>query len=55
VLKTLKEKLGQRTYIALSGWGQEEDMERSRKAGFKNHIVKPVDINTLEELLIASS
>ncbi|HZG25896.1 MAG TPA: ATP-binding protein [Chitinophagaceae bacterium] len=52
VLKTLKEKLGERTYIALSGWGQQEDMERSRKAGFKHHIVKPVDIKTLEGLLV---
>jgi CheY-like chemotaxis protein len=29
--------------IALTGWGQEEDRERSREAGFDAHLVKPVD------------
>jgi two-component system CheB/CheR fusion protein len=28
--------------IAVSGYGQEEDRERSRKAGFDRHLVKPV-------------
>lgn len=29
--------------IALTGWGQEEDRQRSRDAGFDDHMVKPVD------------
>jgi CheY-like chemotaxis protein len=37
--------------IALTGWGQEEDKERSREAGFDFHLVKPVDPAALEKLL----
>jgi two-component system, chemotaxis family, CheB/CheR fusion protein len=40
--------------IALTGWGQEEDRRRSREAGFDHHLVKPVDMGTLEGLLAAN-
>jgi CheY-like chemotaxis protein len=33
--------------IALTGWGQNEDRERSREAGFDYHLVKPVDPEVL--------
>ncbi len=33
--------------IALTGYGQREDRERSRAAGFDAHLVKPVEIQTL--------
>ena len=33
--------------IALSGYGMEQDQQRSREAGFLEHVVKPVDINQL--------
>jgi signal transduction histidine kinase/ActR/RegA family two-component response regulator len=39
--------------IALTGWGQEEDRRRSRDAGFDDHLVKPVDPNHLERVLMA--
>jgi PAS domain S-box-containing protein len=39
------------TIIALTGWGQESDKERSREAGCDGHLVKPVDIDDLEKLL----
>lgn len=39
------------TLIALTGWGQEEDRRRSREAGFDHHLVKPVDLEALQELL----
>ena len=29
--------------VALTGWGQEEDRQRSLDAGFDTHLVKPVD------------
>jgi PAS domain S-box-containing protein len=29
--------------IALTGWGQEEDLQRTREAGFDEHLTKPVD------------
>ena len=37
--------------VALTGWGQEEDRQRSKEAGFDYHLVKPVDPDTLEEML----
>jgi PAS domain S-box-containing protein len=37
--------------VALTGWGQEEDRHRSMEAGFDAHIVKPVDHDTLLDLL----
>ena len=37
--------------IALTGWGQEEDKCRSKKAGFNFHLIKPVDLADLERLL----
>ena len=39
------------TLVALSGWGQEEDKQRSRDSGFDHHLVKPVEIAVLESLL----
>ena len=43
--------LGEVTLIALTGWGQEEDRDRSRAAGFDHHLIKPADIRALEALL----
>jgi CheY-like chemotaxis protein len=31
------------TLVALTGWGNKEDRERSQDAGFDHHLVKPVD------------
>jgi PAS domain S-box-containing protein len=39
------------TIIALTGWGQEGDRERSREAGCDGHLVKPVNLPDLERLL----
>ena len=36
---------------ALTGWGQEEDLHRSKEAGFTTHLVKPVDLPALMKLL----
>jgi two-component system, sensor histidine kinase len=41
------------TLIALTGWGQERDRCNSAAAGFDHHLVKPVDIDALQELLKA--
>lgn len=38
---------GQRVLIALTGYGQARDIERSREAGFSRHLVKPVMPETL--------
>jgi PAS domain S-box-containing protein len=37
--------------VALTGWGQEEDRQKSRDAGFDAHLVKPVDDEALLKLL----
>ena len=37
--------------VALSGYGQPQDLEASRQAGFCAHLVKPVDIGRLLALL----
>jgi signal transduction histidine kinase/ActR/RegA family two-component response regulator len=37
--------------IALTGYGRDEDRQRSTEAGFNAHLVKPVDVATLNALL----
>jgi len=37
--------------IALTGWGQEGDKERSREAGCDGHLVKPVHLPELDKLM----
>ncbi|HKV07728.1 MAG TPA: PAS domain-containing protein, partial [Thermoanaerobaculia bacterium] len=39
------------TLIAMTGYAQEEDRRRTREAGFDHHLVKPVDLDALRELL----
>jgi len=39
--------------IALTGWGQHDDRERSKRAGFDHHLVKPPDIDRLRSILVA--
>jgi PAS domain S-box-containing protein len=37
--------------VAVTGWGQPEDRQRSAAAGFDHHLVKPLDTSTLRRLL----
>jgi CheY-like chemotaxis protein len=37
--------------IAISGYGQEEDRQRSLAAGFELHLTKPVDLAVLRRVL----
>jgi CheY-like chemotaxis protein len=42
----------QRPYIvALTGWGRDGDMDRTKKAGFDAHLVKPVEAAALVKVL----
>ncbi len=41
--------------IALTGFGMEEDIRKSRDAGFKHHLVKPIDLNMLDSFLQEST
>jgi HAMP domain-containing protein/signal transduction histidine kinase/ActR/RegA family two-component response regulator len=37
--------------IALTGFGMESDIRKSQEAGFRYHLVKPIDLNKLDLLL----
>ncbi|MFL6214182.1 MAG: PAS domain S-box protein [Blastocatellia bacterium] len=37
--------------IALTGYGQDEDRQQSLAAGFDHHLVKPIDTDTLQDLI----
>ncbi len=37
--------------VALTGWGQAEDRRRTHDSGFDSHLVKPLDLEALSELL----
>ena len=37
--------------IALTGWGTEDDIQRSRMAGFNAHLTKPVDPEAVDAML----
>jgi CheY-like chemotaxis protein len=41
--------------IAITGYGQAADRERTRQSGFDAHLVKPVDLDTLADLLASMS
>jgi CheY-like chemotaxis protein len=36
--------------VAVTGWGQDEDRRRSSDAGFDVHLVKPVDLRSLQDV-----
>jgi two-component system CheB/CheR fusion protein len=38
--------------VAVTGYGQEEYRKRAREGGFDHHLVKPVHLSQLEELLV---
>ena len=40
-----------RTIVAITGWGQSNDLLASKKAGFDHHLVKPVDPHLLLDLI----
>jgi PAS domain S-box-containing protein len=48
-----QEAWGRNAYVmALTGWGQAQDKEAARAAGFDEHLTKPVDPAVLEALLL---
>jgi CheY-like chemotaxis protein len=40
--------------VALTGWGQEQDQQRTREAGFDLHLLKPINRDELDKVLAAS-
>ena len=55
VAQRIREKTwGESMYlIAVTGWGQDEDRQRSSEVGLNLHMVKPVEPAALEKLLAA--
>lgn len=53
LIRALRARNFHRPAIALSGYGQEEDVRRSREAGFTTHLIKPVLVEQLYESIAA--
>jgi signal transduction histidine kinase len=51
VAKRLRSEGSAARLVALSGYGQPEDVRRSREAGFDGHLVKPVDLHSVTEMM----
>jgi DNA-binding response OmpR family regulator len=41
--------------VALTGWGQDDDVSRAREAGFNHHLVKPVGLDAVLSLLSSTA
>src|ERR1700722_11254991 len=52
VARRIREKTDKPLLIAMTGYGQTEDRERSKESGFEYHLVKPVDPGKLQNLLV---
>ncbi len=39
--------------VAISGYGQADDIQKAKEAGFSSHLTKPVSLNELENKLIS--
>jgi signal transduction histidine kinase len=50
LMQELRERYGL-SGIAVSGYGMDEDLKRSRDAGFREHLVKPVGLEELKDAI----
>ena len=41
--------------VAMTGYGQETDRQRSQEAGFDHHLVKPADFGKVQQILATVS
>jgi CheY-like chemotaxis protein len=41
--------------VAMTGYGQDSDRQRSQEAGFAHHLVKPADFGKVQQILAALS
>ncbi len=57
VARRIREKpdCGKTALIALTGWGTASDRRRTQRAGFERHLVKPVDVDTMRNVLASLS
>ncbi|MEO8857223.1 MAG: ATP-binding protein, partial [Burkholderiaceae bacterium] len=40
------------TLVALTGWGNKDDLVLAQKAGFDHHLTKPADLSAIQKLLV---
>jgi CheY-like chemotaxis protein len=38
--------------VAVTGWGQEEDRRRTEETGFDHHLIKPIRVEVIRDLLL---
>lgn len=53
LMRSLRKEFPALKAVALSGYGMDEDIERSHAAGFAAHLVKPITVGDLDEALPA--
>jgi CheY-like chemotaxis protein len=46
-----QQRFAKTVLIAQTGWGRDEDRDRSRAAGFDHHLVKPIDHDQLQRII----
>ncbi len=46
-----RDKTNPRVAVAVSGFGQTADQRRSQAAGFRYHLLKPYDLDELDQIL----
>jgi CheY-like chemotaxis protein len=51
LMRRIVSRQGPMPAIALTGYGMEEDIRRSRDAGFTAHLTKPIDFAKLETII----
>ena len=51
VAARMRPKIGPAQLIALTGYGQTEDVRKATEAGFDAHLIKPVDFDELERII----
>jgi two-component system CheB/CheR fusion protein len=51
LMRAIRQRRGDIRAIALSGYGMEEDLRRSREAGFAEHLTKPITPEKLEAVI----
>jgi hypothetical protein len=43
-----------KSFSRFSGYGQAEDLRKSKEAGFDHHLIKPADMDQLQALIMAA-
>jgi signal transduction histidine kinase/ActR/RegA family two-component response regulator len=52
VARRFRTESSQRVFLlAVTGWGQQDDIARAKAAGFNEHLTKPVDPDRVEQML----